>query len=98
MPELGELASEYADKGMQIVGLVPDVTDSDGNLDEEQLELAREIVAETGANYTHIVPGEGLYGLLSQISGVPTTLFVDSNGKQVGTAYIGAKTWTAGKP
>ena len=91
MPELGELASEYADKGMQIVGLVPDVTDSDGNLDEEQLELAREIVAETGANYTHIVPGEGLYGLLSQISGVPTTLFVDSNGKQVGTAYIGAQ-------
>ena len=76
---------------MQIVGLVPDVTDSDGNLDEEQLELAREIVAETGANYTHIVPGEGLYGLLSQISGVPTTLFVDSNGKQVGTAYIGAQ-------
>lgn len=48
-------------------------------------------MAETGANYTHIVPGEGLYGLLSQISGVPTTLFVDSNGKQVGTAYIGAQ-------
>ena len=35
--------------------------------------------------------GEGLYGLLSQVSGVPTTLFVDSEGKQVGTAYIGAK-------
>lgn len=91
MPELGELASEYADKGMQIVGLVSDVTDSDGNLDEDQLTLARDIVAETGANYLHVVPGEGLYGLLSQVSGVPTTLFVDSEGKQVGTAYIGAK-------
>lgn len=91
MPELGELASEYADKGMQIVGLVSDVMDADGNLDEEQLTLARDIVAETGANYTHVVPGEGLYGLLSQVSGVPTTLFVDSEGKQVGTAYIGAK-------
>lgn len=91
MPELGELASEYADKGMQIVGLVADVTDSDGNLDEDQLSLARDIVAETGANYLHVVPGEGLYGLLSQVSGVPTTLFVDSEGKQVGTAYIGAK-------
>ena len=41
-------------------------------------------------NYLHIVPGEGLYGLLSQVSGVPTTLFVDSQGKQVGTAYVGA--------
>ena len=91
MPELGTLASEYADKGMQIVGLVSDVTDSDGNLDEAQLSLARDIVAETGANYLHVVPGEGLYGLLSQVSGVPTTLFVDSEGKQVGTAYIGAK-------
>ena len=91
MPELGELASEYADKGMQIVGLVSDVMDSDGNLNEEQLTLARDIVAETGANYTHIVPGEGLYGLLYQVSGVPTTLFVDSEGKQVGTAYVGAK-------
>ena len=67
------------------------MTDSDGNLDEKQLSLARDIVAETGANYTHIVPGEGLNGLLSQVSGVPTTLFVDSEGKQVGTAYIGAK-------
>ena len=91
MPELGTLASEYADKGMQIVGLGSDVTDSDGNLDEAQLSLARDIVAETGANYLHVVPGEGLYGLLSQVSGVPTTLFVDSEGKQVGTAYIGAK-------
>lgn len=90
MPELGTLASEYADKGLQIVGLVSDVTDSDGNLDEKQLSLARDIVAETGANYTHIVPGEGLNGLLSQVSGVPTTLFVDSEGKQVGKAYLGS--------
>ena len=57
----------------------------------DRLSLARDIVAETGANYLHVVPGEGLYGLLSQVSGVPTTLFVDSEGKQVGTAYIGAK-------
>ena len=78
-------------RACSIVGLVSDVTDSDGNLDEAQLSLARDIVAETGANYLHVVPGEGLYGLLSQVSGVPTTLFVDSEGKQVGTAYIGAK-------
>lgn len=90
MPELGELASEYADKGMRVVGLVTDVMDSEGALDEAQLQLARDIVSETGADYLHIVPGEGLYGLLSQVSGVPTTLFVDSQGKQVGTAYVGA--------
>lgn len=90
MPDLGKLAAEYADKGLRVVGLVSDVTDSEGALDEAQLQLARDIVSETGADYLHIVPGEGLYGLLSQVSGVPTTLFVDSQGKQVGTAYVGA--------
>ena len=90
MPDLGKLAAEYADKDMQIVGLVSDVMDAEGNLADEQLQLARDIVGETGADYLHIVPSEGLYGLLSQVSGVPTTLFVDSEGKQVGKAYIGA--------
>lgn len=62
MPDLGTLAEEYADKGFQIVGLVSDVLDSDGNLDSAQIDKAKEIVASTGANYTHIVPGEGTYG------------------------------------
>lgn len=90
MPDLGKLAAEYADKGLGIVGLVADVTDSDGALDETQMQLARDIVSETGADYLHLVPGEGLNGLLSQVSGVPTTLFVDSEGRQVGKAYIGS--------
>ena len=80
MPELGELASEYADKGMRVVGLVTDVMDSEGALDEAQLQLARDIVSETGADYLHIVPGEGLYGLLSQVSGVA----VEVGGGKVG--------------
>ena len=32
-----------------------------------------------------------LYGLLYQISTVPTTFFVDETGAQVGGTYIGAK-------
>lgn len=95
MPDLGTLAEEYADKGFQIVGLVSDVLDSDGNLDSAQIDKAKEIVASTGANYTHIVPGEGTYGLLSQIYAVPTTLFVDSEGRQVGSAYLSAKSLEA---
>lgn len=91
MPDLGILAEEYEDKGLQVIGLVSDVLDSDGNLSEEQLEKAREIVESTGADYTHVVPGEGTYGLLSQIYAVPTTLFVDSEGRQVGSAYMSAK-------
>lgn len=92
MPELGELAEEYADKGVQIVGLVSDVLDSDGSVSETQLDTAREIVAATSANYTHIVPSIDLYyGLLYQITSVPTTFFVDETGAQVGYAYLGAR-------
>lgn len=92
MPELGELAEEYADKGVQIVGLVSDVLDSDGSVSETQLDTAREIVSATSANYTHIVPSIDLYyGLLYQITSVPTTFFVDETGAQVGYAYLGAR-------
>ena len=98
MPELGELAEEYADKGVQIVGLVSDVLNSDGSVSETQLDIAREIVSSTSANYTHIVPSADLYGLLYQITSVPTTFFVDETGAQVGYAYLGARDkaeWTA---
>lgn len=91
MPDLGTLAQDYQDQGVQIVGLVSDVLTMDGSLDQDQMELAREIVDSTAANYTHLVPSEDLYNLLGQITSVPTTFFVDENGAQVGGTYIGAK-------
>ena len=90
MPDLGELASEYEDKGVQILGLVSDVLNSDGTISDSQVETAQEIVEETGASYQHLLPSADLLGLLSQIYGVPTTFFVDSEGNQVGYAYVTA--------
>ena len=90
MPELGELAAEYEERGVQIVGLVSDVLSSDGTVSDSQIETAQEIVAETGADYPHLIPSADLMGLLSQIYGVPTTFFVDSEGNQVGYAYVTA--------
>lgn len=98
MPDLGALAQEYADKGVQIVGLLSDANASDGSVSASQVELAQEIVDATGANYLHIIPGTDMMGLLYQITSVPTTFFVDETGKQVGTAYVGAKSkdaWAA---
>ena len=91
MPDLGQLAQEYQDKGVQIVGLVSDVLNADGTINEEQVQTARDIVAETGASYTHLLPSEDLFGVLGQISYVPTTFFVDSTGAQVGSAVISAQ-------
>lgn len=92
MPDLGELASEYEEKGVRIVGLLSDVLDSEGNISEEQVETAREIVESTGAGYLHLLPSQDLYGLLSQIYAVPTTFFVDKEGRQVGKTYVKSMT------
>ena len=76
---------------MQIIGLVSDVLDADGTVSDSQVETAKEIVAETGAAYPHLLPSDDLLGILSQIYAVPTTFFVDSEGRQVGSAILSAQ-------
>ncbi len=91
MPDLGKLAADYADKGVQILGIVSDTVDYDGQIAEDSVQLAREIVDQTGANYPHLLPSEDLINiLLWQVYAVPTTLFVDSEGNLVGYAYMGS--------
>ena len=94
MPELGELAKEYAEdgSGVQIVGLVTDVVDQDIQPVDSQIEAAKQIVEETGAYYTHLVPDEEMYAfLVENVIGVPTTYFIDEQGNFVGDPIIGAK-------
>lgn len=90
MPALGELNAEYADKGFQIVGLVSDTLNQDGTISDSQVVTAKDAVAATDADYVHLLPSEDLFGLLSQVSAVPTTLFVDKDGAQVGSAVTRA--------
>lgn len=98
MPDLGELAAEYADKGVGIVGIPLDVTDEKGNIDSYLYNEAVDIVATTKAAYTHIVPVESMFvRKLASVTAVPETIFVDSQGNQVGDCYYGARSkaqWT----
>lgn len=76
MPDLGELAEEYQDAGLQIIGIPVDVYDQKG------MDKAVKIVEETKADYTHILMSEDLYtAYLSQVASVPETLFVDAEGR-----------------
>lgn len=85
MPELGEISREYAGKGLQIIGLISDVN-------EAQDATAKEIIEKTQADYLHIIASEDLArGILSKVNVVPTTIFVDKEGKQVGEVVLGAK-------
>lgn len=91
MPELGELSGEYADKGVQIVGIVSDLQpNQDWGFSEKALANASALVQQTGASYIHLLPSQDLYtALLGDVYAVPTTVFVDKDGKVVGDPVVG---------
>ena len=94
MPELAKLSDEYEQNGgqVQIIGLCTDLVVMDANRVDSQIELANQIVELTGADYTHLVPDDEMLNfLMENIIGVPTTFFVDSQGKEVGESVIGAR-------
>ncbi len=92
MPALGELSKWYADKNVLFVGLVGDAIKNDGSIDDAIVQDAIQIIDQTGADYLHLLPeNELLYNVMSQISAFPTTIFVDSEGKQVGYGILGAR-------
>lgn len=87
MPGLGEIAEEYADQGFQIVGLISDVSDWESS----QADTARTIIAQTNVNYVNLTLDQSLLPLLQNVSAVPTTIFVNEKGEQVGQTYIGSR-------
>ena len=87
MPELGELAGAYDPADFQLIGIVSDVQEGG---DEAQIAYAASLIEQTGADYTHLLLNRSLYiGLLSGVSAVPTTFFLDENGVVLDTV-IGA--------
>lgn len=85
MPDLAELSEEYEEKGLRIIGMISDVMTAEH-------EAATTIVDKTGADYTHLLLSEDLLdSYLWEIQVVPTTVFLDSEGKQVGEVYTGSK-------
>ena len=94
MPELGELAAEYAKEegGVQIIGICTDITDLSGNTTQEAVDGAKQIVEMTGAAYPHLILNDEFMAFLMQeVPGVPTTFFVDENGEVIGDEVVGAK-------
>ena len=84
MPELGELAAEYDLEDFQIIGIVSDV------LEGEDQSLAESLIRQTGADYTHLLLNESIYyALLTDVSAVPTTFFLDEDGTVLDTV-VGA--------
>ena len=92
MPDLGQLAADYADRGVQVVGIVVDIPQASGAFSPDMVQTARDLVEQTGANYLHLLPSADLIAAkLSGVSSVPETIFVNDKGELVGQSYVGAR-------
>ena len=85
MPELEDLYKDYAEKGVNIVGVVADVPV--GN--DKKLQAAKDIVENSGVTFTNLRAWEG-YGDLLAFRVTPTTYFIDSQGRLIGNPITGA--------
>lgn len=83
-PELAEINSEYADKGFQVIGIPVDAN-------RNSAADAMEVIAETNANFRHLKVSNSIKQFVAQTEHLPYTIFVNSEGKQIGEAYSGAK-------
>lgn len=78
MPGLGELSSEYDTSDLQLIGIISDVQEG---ADDETFTHALDLIEQTGADYPHLLLNESLYyGLLTDVTAVPTTFFINSDG------------------
>ena len=87
MPELGAWAKEMPEN-VQIIGLVADIA---GETDSKQIDTAKTILEKTDANFQNIIPNADFMPLLSTVVGVPTTYFINREGKIVGKPIVGAQ-------
>ena len=83
MPDLAKLYDEYKDK-MNFLGVVVDTNVSmDTNVEE-----AQKIIKDSGVNYKNIMPNPTTEDTLVNITAMPTTFFLNSEGKVLG-GFVG---------
>jgi len=83
MPGLGELAGEYSADEFQIIGIISDVQEG---AEQKVIDYAEDLIEQTGADYPHLLLNQSLYNaLLTDVSAVPTTFFIDKEGNILDT-------------
>lgn len=94
MPDLEKLSQSYAAKGVKIIGIPVDSTDNTGKLLEKQKAILNLILEKTGVTYPQLIPNKSVFhALLQNVQVVPTTLFFDEKGKQIGEVCLGSKNY-----
>ncbi|MCI8806036.1 MAG: TlpA family protein disulfide reductase [Clostridiales bacterium] len=86
MPELGEWA-KIMPENAQLIGIISDIESENDNI---HYDLAVKIMEKSKADFTQIIANKDFESVMSWVTGVPTTLFVDKSGKIIGKPIVGA--------
>jgi thiol-disulfide isomerase/thioredoxin len=84
IPDIQQLSESYADKGVSVIGVLFGDDDVDG---------AKEFLSDTGVTYPVVLTEGAFLTLSSDIYAIPTTMFFDSDGNQVGDTIVGSKSY-----
>ncbi len=95
MPDMEALYQEMKGENVNIIGFVSNILGGDDAskiTEEQRVADAKKILDAKGVTYTNIVFDDtGTDQIYSQISGFPTTLFVDGQGNVIGGQISGPK-------
>lgn len=82
---------KYRGKGVGVIGIVVDLTDEEGNIDDQKVAAARKIADDKGIKFTNIsVPGE-VAPALQSISVIPSYFLLNDKGEAVSPVYDATK-------
>ena len=87
LPFLAKIPTYYDPSELQIIGIITDVTN------QNAYDKAISLIKEKGADsYIHLLPSSSMKDVLSNISVVPTTLFVNNKGEII-KSVLGSNTF-----
>lgn len=90
LQDLQTLNDELKEEGIQVIGIVSDVVNPEGNYDQTNWDLGKSILKEKGVSYKNVMCDINSFYDVVNIDAVPTTFFVDKEGKLVGEVQIGS--------
>jgi len=82
IPELVRLYDEYKDQGIEMVGLAMN----------DKAEKVRNFADSHDMNWVMLLGDRKVAGDFGGITGVPTTIFIDKNGKELGR-FVGPRSY-----
>lgn len=93
LADLEKISEEYADKGLQVVGVVSSVyINPDGSLSEDGVNKAQK--AAEGISFVNILTNKELKAAkLDEARYIPETFFLDGDGNIIGSSYVGSKSY-----